>query len=637
MKQFARIPWLFALLMQPLIFCGQENYSIDLVKGFEEIGAVWASGYRPDALVVQSSGKKTSLWSDEGLPMPVNERSLLAKRGLTWQHFPNAAMTFHLRGMEQSPIGTCQMLNDSTALVAIATEWEGVPKGSIVQVSVSGQELHSPVALAIPPVGGTYLHPNRAADGEQIVFAAFLAEKPGDSDLYFINKVGEAWSAPVSLGEKVNTAGMELFPAWAADGNLYFSSDRAGGLGGLDFYSTTRQSQWKQVEHLPSPANSEGDDFLYLELEAGDALISSSRSGQDQVYRLRQQNDAELAVGLSALLVSAGTPLQGANIRLFNTLGEQLWEHETDERGRFDIGFLEMKRSYRAVFENIPDELLMHSLLYIIDGEGKRIMVFSPQMDGSFLFELMNMSEHEELSMMDNPDESRLLSVVLEGQVYREEPGDLEGGDLIYVVDPEGSLLAVGYTGEGGQFRFSELRPDAAYQFRLDPDSQAGNIRVTDGNEEAILTVSNGKARYQRVQDEDAVVLVNERGERVVIRNEELFVLSSIYYDFNDDRLKERGKQQLKKLHEVLKQNPSIKVELHSHTDARGTHDFNQELSDRRAVNAKSFLLALGLQKERLRAIGFGESQLLNDCDDENDCDEEAHAVNRRTEIRLIR
>jgi outer membrane protein OmpA-like peptidoglycan-associated protein len=86
----------------------------------------------------------------------------------------------------------------------------------------------------------------------------------------------------------------------------------------------------------------------------------------------------------------------------------------------------------------------------------------------------------------------------------------------------------------------------------------------------------------------------------------------------------------------ILKKNPNVKIELTSHTDSRGEDDYNMRLSDRRAQEAKNYLVEKGIPKNRIVAKGMGESELLNDCDDESDCDEDQHAINRRTEIRIF-
>lgn len=86
----------------------------------------------------------------------------------------------------------------------------------------------------------------------------------------------------------------------------------------------------------------------------------------------------------------------------------------------------------------------------------------------------------------------------------------------------------------------------------------------------------------------------------------------------------------------VLAQNPGVKLEIASHTDARGSGTSNQDLSERRAQAVVSYLQSKGINSSLLVANGFGENRLKNRCADGVSCTEREHAVNRRTEFRLI-
>jgi outer membrane protein OmpA-like peptidoglycan-associated protein len=261
-------------------------------------------------------------------------------------------------------------------------------------------------------------------------------------------------------------------------------------------------------------------------------------------------------------------------------------------------------------------------------------MVFSARGDGMFYLELLPPSDINGLILFDNVDQSRLLSVAIEGQVFEKEQGDLGAGELVYIVNDQGDLMALTYTSDAGYFAFDELLPEANYTFQLN-NERAQNLVVFDGEEEVQLTVANGAARYERVQAGDRVQLVNERGERITIRNEELFVIRDIYYAFSSDLLNDTAKEQLRRLAQILKNNTNIQIELGSHTDSRGTDVFNQELSDRRAATCVNYLVNQGIALQRMRAKGYGESQLLNPCIDAVECDEDQHALNRRTEIKI--
>lgn len=86
----------------------------------------------------------------------------------------------------------------------------------------------------------------------------------------------------------------------------------------------------------------------------------------------------------------------------------------------------------------------------------------------------------------------------------------------------------------------------------------------------------------------------------------------------------------------VLQQNPGTKLEIASHTDARGGATSNQSLSERRAKAVADYLISKGINSSLLVANGYGERKLKNRCADGVSCTEREHSVNRRTEFRLI-
>ena len=87
----------------------------------------------------------------------------------------------------------------------------------------------------------------------------------GGKDLWFsaFDDKSELWGEPQNLGGEINSSDDEMFPSFRADGSLYFSSDRPGGLGGFDFcFVEAREGvmAFSEVKHLPYPLNSSGDE-----------------------------------------------------------------------------------------------------------------------------------------------------------------------------------------------------------------------------------------------------------------------------------------------------------------------------------------------------------------------------------------
>ena len=115
-----------------------------------------------------------------------------------------------------------------------------------------------------------------------------------------------------------------------------------------------------------------------------------------------------------------------------------------------------------------------------------------------------------------------------------------------------------------------------------------------------------------------------------IIMNKSI-VLDNIYYDLNKSEIRPDAARELDKLVIIMKDNPSISIELSSHTDDRSSVDYNQDLSQRRAESAVVYIIDKGINENRIIAKGYGESQLLIT----NAKNEEEHQINRRTEFKV--
>ena len=112
--------------------------------------------------------------------------------------------------------------------------------------------------------------------------------------------------------------------------------------------------------------------------------------------------------------------------------------------------------------------------------------------------------------------------------------------------------------------------------------------------------------------------------------------VENIYYDFNATVFNVSALPELAKLIDFMNLNPTVKIELGSHTDSRGKNEYNEKLSQQRANKVVLFLHLEGIDKNRIVAKGYGENLLLNGCADGIDCDEEKHKANRRTEFKIL-
>lgn len=119
------------------------------------------------------------------------------------------------------------------------------------------------------------------------------------------------------------------------------------------------------------------------------------------------------------------------------------------------------------------------------------------------------------------------------------------------------------------------------------------------------------------------------------------FTLRNIYFDFDESGLRHKSVDELDKLVKIMKENPSIVIELGGHTDRRGTDEYNIKLSQERAEIAKKYLVSKGIEASRIKTKGYGESQpevsgdLISSMKTHQE-KEEAHQQNRRTVVTII-
>lgn len=106
-------------------------------------------------------------------------------------------------------------------------------------------------------------HPALSPAGDYLYFVSDMPGGQGGLDLWRINVTRDGFGYVDNLGADVNTSGNEMFPTFAPDGTLYFSSTGHLGMGGLDIFRAAPDSLMKSwhVENLQSPVNSQGDDF----------------------------------------------------------------------------------------------------------------------------------------------------------------------------------------------------------------------------------------------------------------------------------------------------------------------------------------------------------------------------------------
>lgn len=121
-----------------------------------------------------------------------------------------------------------------------------------------------------------------------------------------------------------------------------------------------------------------------------------------------------------------------------------------------------------------------------------------------------------------------------------------------------------------------------------------------------------------------------------IIMNKEI-PLENIYFDFDNATIRPDAHVALDHLVKLMKTDATIWIDLGSHTDSRGNDAYNLKLSQRRAASVVAYLVAKGINKNRVNAIGYGETVLLNKCANGVTCTDAEHQVNRRTEFKIVK
>jgi peptidoglycan-associated lipoprotein len=160
-----------------------------------------------------------------------------------------------------------------------------------------------------------------------------------------------------------------------------------------------------------------------------------------------------------------------------------------------------------------------------------------------------------------------------------------------------------------------------------------------------LLELSASKDKYlssssllidSREIEKDSILEVTILLDQIPAEDVEI-TMKGIYYDIDKFDIRADARPILDSLTNVLKSNPGLIIELASHTDSRAPAEYNMDLSKKRAQSCVNYLIQKGINKDRMVAVGYGETKLVNDCSDDVDCSEEEHQMNRRTTVRILK
>ncbi len=115
-----------------------------------------------------------------------------------------------------------------------------------------------------------------------------------------------------------------------------------------------------------------------------------------------------------------------------------------------------------------------------------------------------------------------------------------------------------------------------------------------------------------------------------------LLQLSTIYFDFDRFKVRRDAEIEIQKVIAAMDKYPSLRIKANSHTDSRGPDAYNLWLSQKRAEATVNYMIANGIDPDRVEGEGYGETRLVNDCDDGVKCTGEQHQLNRRSEFIIL-
>lgn len=212
----------------------------------------------------------------------------------------------------------------------------------------------------------------------------------------------------------------------------------------------------------------------------------------------------------------------------------------------------------------------------------------------------------------------------IQGAVYDKDTNELLANALIIVSDAMYQKSDTLYTDHKGYYITSLL--DCGYKYRIKAEKKLYNtveVSFNVNREPGIKTVNVGL----------------EKAEKPLGLHDDLFKrlnLKPIYFDFDKSNIRKDASIELMKVIEVMKEYPSMKIDVRSHTDSRGNDEYNRVLSDRRVKATIKWMIEQGINPSRLTGKGYGETQLLNNCSNGVRCTDEQHQENRRSEFIIL-
>jgi outer membrane protein OmpA-like peptidoglycan-associated protein/Tol biopolymer transport system component len=194
--------------------------------------------------------------------------------------------------------------------------------------------------------------------------------------------------------------------------------------------------------------------------------------------------------------------------------------------------------------------------------------------------------------------------------------GAILSGAKVSILDDKKNVIATEMSNEKGEVTYN-VECNKAYAIQASKDGYESNT----------FAVAASKGGTQKVAAALSPI-------DVIVTPTEI-VLKPIYFEYDKSNITQEGAFELDKLVQVLKNNSAMVILAKSHTDNRGSDQYNMSLSDRRAQSTVQYILSKGISKDQISGKGMGESEPKVDCKEA--CTEEDHATNRRSEFLIVK
>ncbi len=428
-------------------------------------------------------------------------------------------------------------------------------------------------------------HPALDETNSVLYFSSTMPGGFGASDLWKVKFNGDKWEKPINLGAVINTEGEEMFPSFGPDGTFYFASDGLGGLGGLDIYSALlNKNDIQEIKNLQSPINSSYDDFAYLINNDGSVgFFSSNRQGgkgEDDIYRF---SNIQFKLEIHVVHKFTKTPIANAAVSI-STQGKEKAILKTDENGV----------SVTPVNAGIE---------YQLDADMQGFMPAS-------LKKTIVNNEKQPLQKITIELQPMVMQVTVINAITKTPIANA----AVTCNSPCQKSLRSNFANENGVINYSVM------------DKCTYNVFASA---KSYLPAAPKEITVSLIDTTYLVIELTQITENAI-------TLNNIYYDFNKWDIRPEAIPDLKMLLTFMNNNPEAIVELSSHTDARGDDAYNKKLSQKRAQSAVDWLVMNGINLDKIKPVGYGESQPVNKCTNNVKCTEEEHQRNRRTEFKVL-